>query len=337
MNLQQLKRRGTLAAGTAARVFTGNTFCYLPYLRLIPKPSRKNGISVRMTTKNEEEWIGLNLQSLKDFADEIIIADASTDKTPEIIEKTASKYNLNLNLIRCESDQIMGKTKEHAEHANLTLKKTSFRWVFWWEGDFIAKNSIVNLKEEILSLSPNIYHAISIPAINLEGDFFHQRRGNELNIQSRLHTYSDDLVYEDKGRFEALQIPFYYKPSYKFVLKKEYHIFHMASVKNTKKLLFREFWTDWRELRDYNKFPKLEDYVRFRIKKDWGVGEIEEAARYYVNKIRCKNLVPYDKERFGDYPELLETELKNPRYKVIYKDGEIVGRNDTLTDDTLED
>ena len=330
MDYQELKRQGTFIAGTAKRVFLGNTLCYLPYIGLIVKPSRRNGISVRITTKNEEEWIGLNLQSLKEFADEIVIADASTDRTPEIIEKTASRYNLNVKLIHCESDQIMGKTKEHAEHANITLRNTSFRWVVWWEGDYIAKSSIMNLKKEILSLNPSIYHAISLPAVNLECDVFHQRRGSELNIQSRLHTYSDGLVYGDKGRFEVLHIPFYYKPSYKYILKRQYYIFHMASIKNAKKLLFRAFWTDWRELRDYDKFPKLADYVMYRSKNDWGIDDIEEAARYYVNRIRCKNLVPYDKERFGEYPELLKEELKNPRYKIIYEDGKIVGRNDTL-------
>ena len=330
MNYQQLKTKGVLAAKTAVRAFLGNTLCYLPYIGVVPKPSRKNGISVRITTKNEEEWIELNLISIKDFADEIVIADASTDKTPEIIEKVASQYDLNLKLIHYESDQIMGKTKEHTEHANITLKNTSFRWVLWWEGDYIAKKSIMNLKEEILSLNPNIYHAISLPAVNLEGDIFHQRRDEKLNIQSRVHTYSGALKYEDRGRFEVLHIPLYYKSSYTYILRRQYHIFHMNTVKNARRLLFRRFWTDWRELNDYNKFPRLEDYVMYRIKKEWGMDNFEEAARYYVNEILCKSLVPYDKNQFGDYPELLKKELENPRYKVIYKDGEIIGRNDTL-------
>lgn len=330
MNYQQLKTKGALAAKTAVRAFLGNTLCYLPYISVIPKPSRKNGISVRITTKNEEEWISLNLQSLKDFADEIVIVDTSTDKTPKIIEKVASQYDLNLKLIRRESDQIMGKTKEHTEHANITLKNTSFRWVLELGGDWIAKKSIMNLKKEILSLNPNIYHAISLPLVNLEGDIFHQRRDAKLSIQSRLHTYSSALIYKDRGRFEVLHIPLYYKRSYKYVLRREYHIFHMDSVKNAKRLLFRQFWTDWREVNNYDKFPMLDDYVAYRIKKDWNIEDIEEAARYYVNEILCKSLVPYNKNQFGDYPELLKKELVNPRYKVIYKDGEIIGRNDTL-------
>ena len=330
MNYQQLKTKSALAAKTASKVALGNTLCYLPYIGLIPKPSRKNGISVRITTKNEEEWIELNLISIKDFADEIVIVDASTDKTPELIEKVAAQYDLNLKLIHYESDKTTGSAKEHAEHANITLRNTSFRWVLWWEGDYIAKQSIMNLKEEILGLNPNIYHAISLPAVNLDGDIFHQRRDGKLNIQSRFHTYSDGLTYKVHGGFEALHIPLYYKQSYKYVLKKQYHVFHMYSVKNANRLLFREFWIKWRKLGNYNKFPTLNDYVLYRIKKDWDIENIEEAARFYVNEILCKSLVPYDKEQFGDYPELLKNELENPGYKVIYKDGEIIGRNDTL-------
>jgi len=330
MEYQHLKTKGILAAKTTAKVAVGHALCYLPYIGLIPKPSRKNGISVRITVKNEEEWIGLNLISIKDFADEIVIVDVSTDKTPEIIEKVAAKYNLNLKLIHYEPDQATGTAGEHAEHANTTLKNTNFRWVLWWEGDYIAKKSIMDLKKEILSLNPNIYYAISLPAINLEGDIFHQIRDGMLNIQSRSHTYSDALRYVTKEGFESLHIPLYYKSSYEYIFKKQYHVFHMSSLKSAERILFRKFWIKWRELGNYNKFPTLDDYVVYRIKKDWDIDNFDEAARYHMNKIFCKSLVPYNKERFGDYPELLKEELKNPKYKVIYKDGEIIGRNDTL-------
>jgi len=327
---KRIKKKTALMAKSATKVVVGRALSYLPALRIIPQPSRKKGISVRITTKNEEEWIGLNLRSLKGFADEIVIADASTDRTPEIIEKTASKYGLNVKLFHLESDQTMGKTHEHAEHANITLKNTSYRWVLWWEGDFIAKESIIELKKEILNLNQSIYYAISLPAVNLEVDLFHQVKGNELNIQSRLHTYSENLYYEDKGRFETLRIPLYFRPIYKYALRGPFHIFHMASVKNAKKLLFREFWTDWRELRNYDKFPFLEDYVKYRIKVDWNIDNIDDAAKYFMNEVKCKNLVPYDSNRFGDLPKILKEELKNPKYKVIYENNRIIGRNDTI-------
>ena len=71
MNYRQLKTKGVLATETAVRL--GNTLCYLPYIGWVPKPSRKNGISVMIRTRNEEEWIELSLLSIKDFADEIVV------------------------------------------------------------------------------------------------------------------------------------------------------------------------------------------------------------------------------------------------------------------------
>jgi len=55
MNYRQLKTKGVLATKTAIRAFLGNTLCYLPYIGWVPKPSRKNGISVMIRTRNEEE------------------------------------------------------------------------------------------------------------------------------------------------------------------------------------------------------------------------------------------------------------------------------------------
>jgi len=337
MNYQQLKTKGVLATKTAVRAFLGNTLCYLPYIGLVPKPSRKNGVSVMIRTRNEEEWIELSLLSIKDFADEIVVVDASTDITPEIVEDVASKYELNIKLIRYEPlypDTYMLRQVDYVNQSNVALKNTTFRWVLRWDGDFLArtsgKYSIMNLHEKIMSKSTKMYHAVSVPVINLEGDVFHQHLNGKMNIEGRLLTYSEHLRYEDRRRFEVLRISYYYKPYLKFVFKREYYIFHMDTLKNAQNLLFRRFWTDWRELNDYNRFPRLEDYVMYRIKKEWGIDNIEEAARYYVNEILCKSLVPYDKNQFGDYPELLKKELENPRYKVIYKDGEIIGRNDTL-------
>jgi glycosyltransferase involved in cell wall biosynthesis len=337
MNYQQLKTKGVLAAKTAVRVFLGNTSCYLSCIGLVPKPSRKNGISVMIRTRNEEEWIELSLLSIKDFADEIVVVDASTDRTPEIVEDVISKYELNIKHIHYEPlypDTYMLRQVDYVNQSNIALKNTSFKWVLRWDGDFVArtsgKYSIMNLHEKILNMNPKIYHVVSIPVINLEGDVSHQRRDAEMNIEGRLITYSEHLRYEDRGRFEVLHIPFYHKPDFKFIFKREFYIFHMNTLKNAQNLLFRRFWTDWRELNDYNRFPILDDYVAYRIKKDWNIDNLDDAARYYVNEILCKSLMPYDKEQFGKYPELLKKELENPGYKVIYKDGKIIGRNDTL-------
>lgn len=339
MSYQQLKTKSALAAKTAVRAILGNTLCYLPYIGLISKPSRKNGISVMIRTRNEEEWIELSLLSIKDFADEIVVVDASSDRTPEIVEDTASKYDLNLKFIPYNPiypDTFSLRAVDYINQSNNALKNTSFRWVLRWDGDFVARTSgefsIMKLRDRILNLNPNVYYTTYPPVVHLECDLFHQREG-KLNIEGRLTTYSKDLNYVKRGYAIDLYYPYYYKPVYRFIAKKEYYIFHLNTVKNAMKPLFRRFYTGWRELNDYNRFPRLEDYVLYKIKKEWRIDNFEEAARYYVNEILCKSVVPYDKEQFGDYPDLLKKELVNPRYKVIYKNGKIIGRNDTLQGD----
>jgi len=336
MPYKLLKEKGALATKTAMKAFLGNTFCYLPYIGLIPKPSRKNGISVMIRTRNEEEWIELSLLSIKDFADEIVVVDASTDRTPEIIEDAASKYDLNLNLLSYNPiypNTFSLRAVDYINQSNIALKNTSFRWVIRWDGDFVARTSgefsIMHLREKILNLNPNMYYVIYLPVVNLEGDIFHQGAA-KVNIEGRLTTYSSNLNYisRRKGREIDLYYPYYHKPVYRFIIKKEYNIFHMNTLKAAKRLLFRRFLI-WRAS-NYNEFPSLEDYAMYRIKKEWRIDNFEEAARYYVNEILCKSLVPYDKNQFGEYPDLLKKELENPRYKVIYKNGKIIGRNDTL-------
>jgi hypothetical protein len=65
------------------------------------------------------------------------------------------------------------------------------------------------------------------------------------------------------------------------------------------------------------------------LKLDYGVSDLSEGEKIIVKKL-CQKLIPYDKQRYGDYPELLKDELENPKYRVVYKDGKIIGRNDVL-------
>lgn len=244
MNYRQLKAKGVLAAKTAVRAFLGNTLCYLPSISLIPKPSRKNGISVMVRTRNEEEWIELSLLSIKDFADEIVVVDASTDRTPEIIRDVVSKYDLNLKLISYNPtypDTYLLRKDDYVNQSNIALKNTSFRWVLRWDGDFVARTSgevnITKLRDKILSLDLNKYHVISLPVVNLEGDLFHQQKGINVNVEGRLTTFSPKLVYLSKDVYEVLNIPLYYKPVYYSVIRKEFYIFHINTVKKRKKII----------------------------------------------------------------------------------------------------
>ena len=81
------------------------------------------------------------------------------------------------------------------------------------------------------------------------------------------------------------------------------------------------------ELKDYSTFPTLEDYVNHAIEREFGTTSLEEAEEICIPKT-LQNHVHFDQEVFGPYPELLKALLGSQRYKIIYKNGKIVGREE---------
>ena len=67
-------------------------------------------------------------------------------------------------------------------------------------------------------------------------------------------------------------------------------------------MLMRLFCDDYLINRE-NRFPSLEAYTAYRVQKDWHMS-LEEAQVKAIENFK-KNLVPYDKARFGDLPEIL--------------------------------
>ncbi len=55
-------------------------------LGLLPRVDRPNCVSALMRVRDEEWWIEPSILSIKDLVNEYVIMDASTDRTPEIIE-----------------------------------------------------------------------------------------------------------------------------------------------------------------------------------------------------------------------------------------------------------
>lgn len=309
---------------------------YLPSFGLIRKPSsfRKEGISVMIRVKDEVDYIEPSILSIKDFADEIIIVDnGSTDGTTELIKRLSDKYNK----IRC----LYHPKASHVEVSNIALRNTHYKWILRWDGDLVSRTSgdvnIISLRERIMNLDKNRYYIIYLPIVNLHGDLFHQPRDIPLNIEGRLHTYSSELKYVQLGRLDEKIVGSslwsrygkHYPLYFRLLFFRKIYGFH-CNVKPANRMLFRYFRTDWNVLNDHTRFPTLEDYVKYRIKNDWRIDNLEEAVRFYIREVFCKDLVPYDRKKFGDYPQLLKDKLKNPKYKIIYKNGKIIGRNDCI-------
>jgi hypothetical protein len=92
-------------------------------------------------------------------------------------------------------------------------------------------------------------------------------------------------------------------------------------------MLLRYFWEDWMELKDYQRFPTLDDYVNANIEREFRTTSWKEAQKICLQKI-CQNYIPYDPEVFGPYPELLKPHLERPKYQLKYENGKIVERDE---------
>ena len=79
------------------------------------------------------------------------------------------------------------------------------------------------------------------------------------------------------------------------------------------------------ELKDYERYPSLEDYVAASIETAFGTTDWEEAQQRCLVKTLADH-IPYNATRFGPYPARLQPFLDHPPYRLVYRDGKIAGR-----------
>ena len=68
-------------------------------------------------------------------------------------------------------------------------------------------------------------------------------------------------------------------------------------------MIMRLFWADYMVNRESD-FPSLEAYTTFRVKRDWNM-TMEEAGKKFSEEL-MKKLIPYDKEKFGELPKVVQ-------------------------------
>ena len=69
-----------------------------------------------------------------------------------------------------------------------------------------------------------------------------------------------------------------------------------------------------------------------KLKEQWEGKGIDEAAGSWTASA-FRELVPYDRNRFGDYPILLRPFLDKPLYRLRYEHGHIVAQQKLETAD----
>jgi len=108
-------------------------------------------------------------------------------------------------------------------------------------------------------------------------------------------------------------------------------------IKPVDNLMYRFHYFRWREI--YNMIPpgrkkseieRMEDFARKRNMYLFGTTDPVRVKWRYIRQM-SRILVKYDKNKYGDYPQIVKDEINNnrERFKVIYKDDAPYFREDT--------
>jgi len=277
-------------------------------------------ISGSMVVYNEADNIEMALLSTKDFCNEMIIVDDySDDGTPNIIKKVCKREGIKYKLIYPKKED-RGKIYETR---SLSLKNCTGDWILVVDGDFIfhtsGTNNIQNILKEIKgkeNMNINLY----FPMVFLYGDYWHTIIHRPIGIP---HPYfiknTNSLICKRDNRFFKYQ-------SNTPIIKQQtstMYGFHAGGVKTPRMLLYRRYWTEWRELNRFDLYPDCWDYVKSKVGDN-----IEEKSKIYFRDY-MKSYIPYDSKRYCYYPAILKEKMnRNGNYKMLYENGKIVGRSD---------
>jgi hypothetical protein len=306
-----------------------------------PQPERE-GISAIVRVSKGEEWVEPSIRSIGDFADEIIVLEHNLDaETRASVERCRGVLGNRMKVISVEGVDFF-------QLSNVGIKEASCRWVFRWDADFVArtsgKSSIHRLREFLLGLDRRRFFRVRVAAVELDGDLFHQIPDRRVRFDPEVFSLGgaryvavrkgvqrlESLVARSPERwrdftmqYDTLKVPKYYQ-----VITWDTPCLFHVNVKSAEAMLFRYYWLEWLG-QDWSEYPTVESFVRSRIGPEVGTDDLCEAASRYVNEY-VKFLGRCEHDQVGDYPEVLESYLEDPRYQIVYRGGRIAGRNDTL-------
>jgi len=290
-----------------------NVVSWAPKLGLMKKPKyHKDGVTFLVAVKDEERWIKPCIQSIQNVADEIIVVDSSVeDSTTKIVESLAAS-NPKIKHIKF----YWGGSNAFALSLHIGLSSATYKWLFKWDSDLVAKSpqAIQEWINRLKYLDPNRYYVIDIPRINLEGDLNHLSRSLPFGAyEGRLFTWSPELRWALKDNYYE-QVSgdsiwgHRFPPWFNNLRWHEPYVFH-CNIKSPKRSLTRRYWGDYMVNKE-TRFADLDEYVAYRVRQDLGLS-VDEAIKETAQLIE-KDMIPYDRARFGELPTLLKNISNNP-------------------------
>lgn len=285
-------------------------------------------ISSSMICWNEAQTIDLALGSIADFVNEVVIVDTgSFDGTQKIAKETIDHLNLS------------GQVKEVKITKLLDARRAAFslctgNWVLIQDANIVLTEP---LKQEMLrhiKIYPRVVGCMN--SLNLMGDYEHLFDNRPFMAYHRdfvernrvgWNTDKDHPTCFGTARgFSSWAVNLSrVRPAWRYWLRGEafdrrYYDEAMRKRDNGHQSKYNIQY-HWQKADKYSSILEYVEAVKGitlddvkRIAPDWFLNQLRLEARH---------LIPADKNKL---PEIIKKELKNPRYKLIYEEGKIVGR-----------
>lgn len=281
------------------------------------------GITAVVAARDEAYTIGFCLQSLIGFADQIVCIDnGSSDGTLERMRQFQARHGDQVEVeVVSMPGALLGECRDEG------LRRTSRAWHLRWDADMVAKTSgpesIHGLREAVLR--EDRPRSIQLPRTNLMGDLKHASRlGGVVDLgEPILVRFGRQLTYREFGKFDALRVPLHYAQRAE---SKRYY-FHLAGLKSDANLIHRFHYFAWRELvnRSGPAIPaELRDLDVFKHRRNLELFGTDDpcSLKFRYGRQLSYHFAPYEPQRYGDYPKVLEDALEGPqRFEVTYRNG----------------
>ena len=157
------------------------------------------GLSVGIITFNEEKRLERTLESVKSFADEVIIVDSgSTDKTHEIAQKFSANFFV---------ESWKGKKKKK----NSVIDKCKEDWILLIDADEVISPELKNKIIEIVNQSKDDVYEINFTSVCFGKKIKHGGWSGSYRIRlfkNGIGKYNDNVVHEafiTEGKIAKLQ------------------------------------------------------------------------------------------------------------------------------------
>jgi hypothetical protein len=306
-----------------------------------PPPPRPEGVSALVRAAGDEEWIEPCLLSVAALADEILLLDHGVaPATRRRLDGLVPRLGSRLRVLDCAGADL-------PDVANRGLEEARYRWAFLWDADLVARTAgpadIARLKGFLGRLDPGRYHLVYVRTTELAGDLHHHFPDLAERYDPHVLTAGGPARYVWRShRMTPDRAPLAYRPlrhdpahfviRYDTLLAPKLYRVHRwrepaavhVNVKSARRTLLRHFWAEWLAA---GAAEPLEAYARRRVRQAWGLDDLEAAAARFMEEY-CRPLVRVDPAVGGGYPDALRPYLARARYRVRYRDGRVVGRDE---------